>query len=45
MMDMAEQGKIALGGCCVTARDPRKHCRVCGEEFDLPRIRVEEPEG
>ena len=45
MMDMAEQGKIALGGCCVTARDPRKHCRVCGEEFDLPRIHVEEPEG
>jgi hypothetical protein len=39
MMEAAERGTIALGGCCVGDRDPRKHCTACGEEFDLPPAR------
>ncbi|MCM3876761.1 MAG: hypothetical protein NEA02_10115 [Thermoanaerobaculia bacterium] len=39
MMEAAEQGKIALGGCCVGDRDPRKQCKTCGEEFDRPPAR------
>jgi hypothetical protein len=40
MMEAAEQGKIALGGCCVGDRDPLKQCKACGEEFDLPPART-----
>ena len=39
MMTEAERGEIALGGCCVTDRDPRKHCKACGKEFDRPPAR------
>ena len=35
-MEMANRGEIALGGCCVSDSDPRKHCKACGEDFDLP---------
>ena len=35
----AERGEIALGGCCVTDRDPRKRCKACGKEFDRPPAR------
>jgi hypothetical protein len=40
MMDAAEKGKIELGGCCVTDRDPQKQCKACGEQFDLPPTRT-----
>ena len=39
-MDAAENGLIALGGCCVGEDDPRKHCNACGEDFDRPRLRA-----
>jgi hypothetical protein len=39
MMDMANKREIELGGCCVTDRDPRKHCKACGEVFDRPSVR------
>lgn len=39
MMDAAEKGLIELGGCCVGERDPRKHCKTCGEDFDRPPLR------
>ncbi len=38
-MDAAEKGLIELGGCCVAADDPRKHCNACGERFDRPSPR------
>jgi len=40
MMDAAEQGRIALGGCCVGERDPQKQCNACGSQFDPipPRV-------
>jgi len=41
MMDAAEKGLIELGGCCVGERDPRKHCKACGEQFDWPRGRAD----
>lgn len=40
MMDAAEKGSIALGGCCVTGDDPRSHCKACGEDFDRPQART-----
>ena len=36
LVDLANQGKVALGGCIVTGNDPQKHCNACGFEFDLP---------
>ena len=39
-MAAAEEGKIALGGCCVGERDPRKQCKACGEQFDLPPVQA-----
>ena len=30
MADDAMQGKIILGGCCVTENDPRWQCPACG---------------
>ena len=39
-MDEAEKGLIALGGCCVSESDPRKHCNACGEDFDRSRLRA-----
>ena len=38
-MAKANRGLIALGGCCVSESDPRKHCNACGEAFDWPRVR------
>jgi hypothetical protein len=38
-MKAANEGKIELGGCCVGGRDPRKHCKACGEQFDFPLVR------
>jgi hypothetical protein len=40
MMAAAAKGLIELGGCCVGDRDPRKHCKACGEEFDRPAVGV-----
>ncbi len=37
-MAAANEGKIELGGCCVTDRDPRKYCKACGERFDPPPL-------
>jgi hypothetical protein len=42
-MEAAERGEIELGGCCVTADDPQKHCKACGERFDRPRVRPPRP--
>lgn len=42
-MEAARDGKIALGGCCVTDHDPRKRCKACGTEFDFRPSRVTEP--
>jgi hypothetical protein len=33
-MDEETRGKIFLGGCVVGDRDPQKHCKACGTEFD-----------
>jgi hypothetical protein len=38
-MEAAKRGEIALGGCCVSDDDPRKHCKACGEDFDRPPLR------
>jgi len=43
MMAAAAKGLIALGGCCVSDDDPRKHCKACGEEFDRPPVGVRTP--
>ncbi len=29
----ARQGKIALGGCCISDDSPRWHCRDCEPEW------------
>jgi len=34
-MAAANEGKIKLGGCLVGERDPQKHCKACGTEFDF----------
>ena len=41
MMEQAEAGKIALGGCCVTGDDPNWHCNKCGHEWGRPKEREE----
>ena len=28
-----DEGKIVLGGCCVTPEDPKWHCTSCGHEW------------
>ena len=40
LMEAAKEGKIALGGCCVTDNDPQKRCKACGAEFDFRPSRV-----
>ena len=42
-MAAANEGKIELGGCCIGERDPRKHCKACGERFDFRRLRAPGP--
>ena len=34
-----EEGKIVLGGCCITGEDPAYHCRDCGGDFGSPPVR------
>lgn len=34
-MEEETKGKIFLGGCLVGDRDPQKHCKACGTEFDF----------
>ena len=29
----AEEGRVVLGGCCVTGEDPQWRCRKCGYEW------------
>jgi hypothetical protein len=31
---MAEEGKIKLGGCCITDSDPEYYCKNCENEWD-----------
>lgn len=31
---MAEEGKIKLGGCCITDSDPEYYCKDCENEWD-----------
>ena len=28
-----EEGRVVLGGCCVTGDDPEWHCNACGREW------------
>lgn len=35
-----EEGRIVLGGCCVTGDDPDWHCNDCGCEFGAMPIDV-----
>lgn len=28
-----EEGRVVLGGCCVTGDDPKWHCNACGHEW------------
>jgi len=30
---LSEEGKIKLGGCCVTNNDPEYFCKDCGNKF------------
>lgn len=41
-----EEGRIVLGGCCITGEDPDWHCNDCGYEFgamanDVPNDSIE----
>lgn len=40
MMDAAERGEIALGGCCVSDNDPKHRCKECGREWGRPRVEL-----
>lgn len=31
---MAQEGKIKLGGCCITGTDPEYYCKDCDNEWD-----------
>ena len=33
LMEEAKQGKVELGGCCVSDNDPDFKCKSCGSEF------------
>ena len=33
IMDDAQEGRIKLGGCCVTEDDPEWHCWKCAREW------------
>ena len=35
------EGKIMLGGCCVTDDDPDLHCKECKHEWSKARIQPE----
>ena len=30
-----DEGRIALGGCCITGDDPQYRCNDCGHKFDI----------
>jgi rubredoxin len=32
--ELAEAGKVILGGCVISEDSPRWHCKKCGHEFD-----------
>lgn len=32
-MVLEEQGKIKLGGCCVSSKNPTHYCEDCKKEF------------
>ena len=42
MMTAAERGEIALGGCVVSANDPRLGCNDCGRTWGHPRVELTE---
>ncbi|MDD2229543.1 MAG: hypothetical protein PHY48_09040 [Candidatus Cloacimonetes bacterium] len=33
MMEDSENGKIVLGGCCVSDNDPTRECQKCKHRF------------
>ena len=33
MVKLSYEGKIKLGGCCVTENDPDYFCKDCGNKF------------
>ena len=33
LAEQAEDGKVALGGCCIGEDDPEWHCKECGFEW------------
>jgi hypothetical protein len=33
LMDQAEAGKVALGGCCISDNDPDLRCTECGQQW------------
>jgi hypothetical protein len=37
LMERAERGEVALGGCLVSGNDPRWQCRSCGLHFPQQR--------
>lgn len=42
LMEDSEQGKVILGGCCVSFNDPTWGCANCGWEYTPPRELTEE---
>jgi ribosomal protein S27E len=30
------EGKVVLGGCCVSSANPDVHCKACGHEWKKP---------
>jgi len=39
LLKEAEEGKVSLGGCCVTDDDPKWHCNACGHEWRYNRAK------
>lgn len=33
LMEEANRGKVALGGCCISGNDPQWHCNGCEHEW------------
>ena len=33
LQEEIKQGKIILGGCCITEQDPQYHCNNCKKDF------------
>ena len=38
LMKQVEDGKLALGGCCIGENDPEWLCKECGQDWGMVKV-------